>query len=107
LLASPRSIPFFNFFKKGDSAMFENLMKEDILAEVRTYKLLRGEKSEGIFISVHKIIAGEYKNKFIAQPNLIVHFAPKEYYGIGDTEIEALNDCFAKIKDKDLIELFS
>ena len=87
--------------------MFENLMKEDILAEVRTYKLLRGEKSEGIFISVHKIIAGEYKNKFIAQPNQIVIFAPNEYYGIGDTENEALNDCFAKIKDKNLLEIFS
>ena len=87
--------------------MFEDLMKEDILAEVRTYKLLRGKKSEGIFISVNKIIAGDYKNKFIAQPNLIVIFAPNEYYGIGDTENEALNDCFAKLKDKDLFEIFS
>jgi hypothetical protein len=42
----------------------------------------------------------------VAVPNLVNLIARQEFQGAGATEAEALNNCLARIKDRDIEDLF-
>lgn len=75
-----------------------NINKTDLLSKIRTYELDR-EKEGRILIDVHEFIAGEYKVKFAAVPNLLIHSAKEEYIGYGNSDTEALKNCLNRIKN--------
>jgi hypothetical protein len=80
------------------------LMENDILTKVSRYNLIRNQRL--IYIDVHESVAGNLAGKFVAVPNLINIVARQEFQGTGDTEAEALQNCLAKIKSRDIEELF-
>ncbi|HHT9105010.1 MAG TPA: hypothetical protein ACFYD7_03965 [Candidatus Wujingus californicus] len=75
-----------------------NINKDDILFKVYKYELDRGKEGR-ILIDICEVIAGEYKVKFAAVPNLLLTSAKEEYIGYGDSDIEALKNCLNLIKD--------
>ncbi|MBW2108072.1 MAG: hypothetical protein JRI36_05320 [Deltaproteobacteria bacterium] len=84
--------------------MFD-LNESDMLSRLHQYKL---DRTDGwCYISVHEIMAGENaKVQFIAVPNLAIHQAEKEHFGIGESAQEALADCLKKIKNVGIRTLF-
>ena len=81
-----------------------HLMENDILTRVNRYNLIRNRRM--IYIDVHESLAGTLAGNFVAVPNLINLIARQEFQGVGDTEAEALDNCLAKIKDRDIEDLF-
>ena len=75
--------------------MYE-LNERDLLTRVTTYELNREDGS--IRIDVHEVVAGEFKMKFFAVPNLIIKQGEREFIGIGGTAEEALEDCLSRVK---------
>jgi hypothetical protein len=76
--------------------MYE-LNDRDLLTRVTTYELNR---EDGSFrIDLHEVVAGDFKMKFFAVPNLIVVQGEREFFGIGETAEEAIADCLARVKD--------
>jgi len=71
--------------------------EDEIFARVHKYKIFRREGN--LFIDVYEGILGKPEHKFVAVPNLIFQEADKKYFGLGDTQKEALKDCLGKIKD--------
>jgi hypothetical protein len=92
-----------NLGKKETAAMPE-LMKNDILTKVSRYNLIRNQRM--IYIDVHQSLAGNLAGEFVAVPNLINIIAKQEFQGIGKTEGDALDNCLAKIKDRNIEDLF-
>ena len=80
------------------------LMDNDILTKVSRYNLIRNQRM--IYIDLHESLAGNLAGKFVAVPNLINLIAKQQFQGVGETEIEALNDCLAKIKNHGIEDLF-
>ena len=80
------------------------LMENDILTKVFRYNLIRNQRM--IYIDVHESLTGNLAGKFVAVPNLINIIAKQEYQGAGETEVEALDSCLAKIKNHDIEDLF-
>ncbi len=76
--------------------MYE-LNDRDLLTRITVYELNREDGS--LRIDLHEVIAGDFKMKFFAVPNLIVKQGEKEFIGIGDTAEKALADCLSRIKD--------
>ncbi|MGB5747592.1 MAG: hypothetical protein WBM69_11445 [Desulfobacterales bacterium] len=81
-----------------------NLMKNDILTKVARYNLIRNQRM--IYIDVHESIAGHLAGKFVAVPNLVNIIARQEFQGVGETEVEALDNCLLKIKGYNIEDLF-
>jgi len=81
-----------------------DLMEKDILTKVSRYNLIRSQRM--IYIDVHESLAGNLAGKFVAVPNLINLIAKQEYQGVGATELEALDNCLARIKNHDIEDLF-
>ena len=79
--------------------MLFSINDKEILTKVYKYELFRS--NEQLRIDVHEIIAGKTNHKFCAVPNLFREDrkAKKDYFGFGDSEKEALQDCLEKIKD--------
>jgi hypothetical protein len=71
--------------------------EDEILARVHKYKIFRQEGN--LFIDVYEGILGRPAHKFVAVPNLIFQEADKKYFGLGESQKEALKDCLQKIKD--------
>jgi len=71
--------------------------EDEILARVHKYKVFRREGN--LFIDVYEGILGRPAHKFVAVPNLVFQEADKKYFGLGDSQKEALKDCLQKIKD--------
>ncbi len=69
---------------------------EEIFARVHKYKIFRSEGN--LFIDVYEAMLGKPAHKFMAVPNLLIQEAKKEYFGVGDSQKEALKDCLKKIK---------
>ena len=84
--------------------MKQELKSTDILTRVSRYNLIRNARM--IYIDVHETIAGRLAGKYVAVPNLINIVAKQEYQGRGESEAEALNDCLAKIKSVDVVDIF-
>jgi hypothetical protein len=80
------------------------LMGNDILTKVTRYNLIRNRRM--IYIDVHESLAGNLAGKFVAVPNLINLIARQEYQGVGETELDALNNCLARIQNHDIEDLF-
>lgn len=76
--------------------MYE-LNDKDLLTRVTTYELSREDGS--LRIDLHEVVAGDFKMKFFAVPNLIVKQGEREFIGIGASAEEALQDCLARVKD--------
>ena len=81
-----------------------DLMENDILTKVTRYNLIRNQRM--IYIDVHESLAGNLAAPFVAVPNLINLIAKQRFQGVGESEIEALNNCLAKIKDHGIEDLF-
>lgn len=74
--------------------------EEGLLTRVYKYELYRD--NEQLRIDVHEVIAGKSEARFFAIPNLLTREdrkANEEYFGFGDSEVEALEDCLNKIKN--------
>ena len=82
----------------------QELNESDILTKVIRYNLIRNARM--LYIDVHERIAGKLAGKFIAVPNLINIIAKQEFQGVGENEAQALENCLAKIKDKQIEDLF-
>jgi len=80
------------------------LMQNDILTRVSRYNLIRNQRM--IYIDVHESLVGTLAGKYVAVPNLVNLIARQEFQGAGETETEALNNCLARIKDRDIEDLF-
>lgn len=76
---------------------------DEIFARIHKYKIFRSEGN--LYIDVYEAILGKPANKFMAIPNLIFREAEKEYFGIGESQKEALKDCLKKIKDVPINEI--
>jgi len=76
---------------------------DEIFARIHKYKIFRSEGN--LFIDVYEAILGKPANKFMAIPNLIFREAEKEFFGVGDSQKEALKDCLKKIKDVSINEI--
>ena len=81
-----------------------DLNENDLLFETSKYCL---DREDGrMEIDVLKLIAGDASHEFIAVPTLIIGFAEKEFWGTGDTGIEALKECLSRIKNADTKTIF-
>jgi hypothetical protein len=75
----------------------ECLDQDDVLSRVHQYELERDE--ERVFINVREPIGGSAKGSFIAFPSLISkECSNTDYVGLGDSVVDALNDCLKRIK---------
>jgi len=81
-----------------------NLMPNDILTKVSRYNLIRNQRM--IYIDVHESLAGQLAGKFVAVPNLINIIARQEFQGVGESEVEALDNCLLKIVDYNIEDIF-
>jgi hypothetical protein len=81
-----------------------NLMPNDILTKVSRYNLIRNQRM--IYIDVHESLAGQLAGKFVAVPNLINIIARQEFQGVGESEVEALDNCLLKIVDHNIEDIF-
>ena len=80
------------------------LNETDILTKVTRYNLIRDARM--LYIDVHERMAGNLAGKFVAVPNLVNIVAKQDFQGVGENETEALQNCIAKIKDKNIEDLF-
>jgi hypothetical protein len=76
---------------------------EEIFARVHKYKIFR--KEGNLFIDVYEAMLGKPAHKFMAVPNLLIQEGRKAYFGVGDTQKEALRECLSKIKDVPIEEI--
>jgi len=76
----------------------------DILTKVQRYNLIRDGRM--LYIDVHQQLAGNLAGPYVAVPNLINLIARPEFQGTGESEEEALQDCLAKIKGVDIVNIF-
>jgi hypothetical protein len=82
----------------------QHLLSNDILTRVSRYNLIRNQRL--IYIDVHEALAGKLAAAYVAVPNLINLVARPDFQGVGETEIEALENCLSKIKNAGIEELF-
>jgi hypothetical protein len=76
----------------------DSLNTGETLSRVSRYEVAR--KQGRILIDLHQVLAGFADAKYIAMPYLtFVGHSKVKYYGYGDSEEAALNDCLCKIKD--------
>jgi hypothetical protein len=87
-----------------ETGIMNNLMEDDILTKVARYNLIRNRRM--IYIDVHKSLAGQLADKFVAVPNLINIIARQEFQGSGETEAQALDSCLLKIKNYSIEDIF-
>lgn len=76
----------------------------DIITKVERFNLIRNGRL--MYLDVHETLAGRLAGNFVCVPNLINIVAAQEYQGVGDNVTEALNDCLAKIKGLDILDIF-
>ncbi len=80
-----------------------DLNEKDLLTKVTTYEVNR---EDGSFrVDLHEVVAGDFKMKFFAVPNLIVKQGEREFIGIGETAEAALADCFSRVKGASVKEI--
>lgn len=81
----------------SDDPIKFNIDKGDLISKVHRYEL--SKKGGGTYqIKILECVSGS-DISFMAIPDTVSK-SPGKFCGIGDTEIEALNDCLSKIKDK-------
>ncbi len=83
--------------------MFD-LGEGEYLARVQTYELNR--KSERLLIDVYEVLSDVSPYRFWAFPNLIFVRGRRRFFGKGQSEMQALNDCLARIREVPLSEIF-
>jgi len=77
--------------------MFD-LNEGEVLAKIQQYQLIRRKQKRRFHIDVFHVIAGEHTARFIAAPKTSQGYSVEEYWGRGDTELDALQDCLSLIK---------
>lgn len=82
----------------------QNIRPDDIITEVTRYTIMRDQRM--VYLDLHQVLAGKLAGDFICVPNLINIMAEPHYQGVGKTAESALNDCLAKIKDVEILEIF-
>jgi len=95
---------FISFTRGAKVGAMLELMENDILTKVSRYNLIRNQRL--IYIDVHERMAGDLAGKFVAVPNLVNIVARQQFQGTGETEVQALQNCLAKIKNHEIEELF-
>ena len=72
---------------------------KEMLTKIQKFELFRNH--DVLRIDVHEVISGKSEHAFFAIPNLFREdrMGCKEYFGFGESEVEALEDCLNKIKD--------
>ena len=81
-----------------------HLKEGDLLTKVSRYNLIRDGRM--LYIDVHETLYGRLASSFVAVPNLINIVARPEYQGIGETEVQALENCLQKIAPVPFEDLF-
>lgn len=77
------------------------------LYEVKEYKLISADKKL-LTIQILKDVTGKAPKKYIAKPTSSIDdfkHAQKEFFGYGESEENALQDCIDKILDNDIKEI--
>ena len=82
-----------------------NINERDVLTKVYKYELYREDGR--LFIDVYEYLNGERKGKFMAVPNLVMSTANEAFFGNGDSETEALQDCLSRIRSADTDTIIS
>lgn len=82
----------------------QNLQSGDILTEVTRYNLMRNQRL--VYLDLHRTLSGKLADEYVCVPNLINIVAEPRYQGVGATAEVALNDCLAKIKDLEIMDIF-
>lgn len=72
---------------------------DEVLASVKKYELVRRKQKRRLYIDVYQAIAGKHAAKFMAIPKTSLGASGEEYWGRGDSEIDALQECLSRIKD--------
>lgn len=81
-----------------------NLQSGDILTVVARYNLMRNQRL--VYLDLHHTLHGNLAGAYVCVPNLINIIAKPHYQGVGQTPEEALNDCLAKIKNMEIMDIF-
>lgn len=76
----------------------------DIITEVARYNLMRNQRL--VYLDLHHALHGNLAGAYVCVPNLINIVAETRYQGQGATPEAALNDCLAKIKDLEIVDIF-
>lgn len=82
----------------------QNLQPGDIVTEVTRYNLMRNQRL--VYLDLHRTLSGKLAGEYVCVPNLINIVAEPRYQGLGATAEAALNDCLAKIKGLDIMDIF-
>ena len=86
--------------------MFD-INEDEVLARVRKYELVRRRGKRRLYIDVYQVIAGKRSAKFMAVPKTWLGTCDDEYWGRGNSEIDALQECLSRIKDISYEDLHS
>jgi len=86
--------------------MFD-INEDEVLATVQKYELVRRRGKRRIYIDLYQVIAGRHSAKFMAVPKTSLGTCEDEYWGRGDSEIDALQECLSRIKDVSYDDLHS
>jgi hypothetical protein len=79
------------------------LGNDEILARVHRFKMFRTEGN--LYIDVYEAMLGKPTHKFIAVPNLLLKESEEKFFGVGDTQKDALTDCLKKIRAVPIAEI--
>ena len=82
----------------------DNLQPDDIVTEVVRYNLMRNQRL--VYLDLHHVLYGNLADEYVCVPNLINIVAETRYQGVGQTPEAALDDCLAKIKDLEIMDIF-
>lgn len=80
------------------------IQPSDIITEVTRYNLMRNQRM--VYLDLHHVLHGNLGGPYVCVPNLINIVAEMRYQGQGQTPEAALNDCLAKIKDLEIVDIF-
>jgi hypothetical protein len=82
----------------------DEVPSDDVLAEVSHHVLFRGKK--GCDVHVYHILNGPRADTFWAIPKLLWRPSHKDFFGKGNTEEEALQDCLRKSRGIPIDRMF-
>jgi len=74
-----------------------DLNENEVLCRVQRYNLAREEGR--LSIDVEETVAGKSPHRYHAVPKLGVGIASEDFWGVGETEQAALEDCLRRIKN--------
>jgi len=81
--------------------MLFDINDDEVLAKISRYELVRKAKNRRLHIDVYQIVAGAQELKYMAvSKSTEGRSSADNYWGFGDTELDALQECLSRIKDR-------